>query len=151
MFLREFVEVVFHHVGHHLLHLVVRLTLYLQHQTLLQRVRTYARRVESLQYGHYAVNVFGCHVDVVVYGQLVAYALRVLAQQSVVVERADDIFHHLRVLFAQVGLPHLLLQLVIERCGVAVNLLLILRAAVLVAVIQRRHLVVAAYVLQRAV
>ena len=148
VFLRELVEVVLHHLPHKSLHLVVGSAVYLEHQTLLQRVRPYARRVERLEYGNHPVHLLRCHVDVVIYRELVADTLRVFPEQTVVVERSDDIFHHLPALRVKLRLPHLLLEFVVERCGVAVHTFLILRPVALVAVVQCRHLVVAPDVLE---
>ena len=148
MFLRELVEVVLHHLPHKSLHLAVGSAVYLEHQTLLQRVRPYARRVERLEYGNHPVHLLRCHVDVVIYCELVADTLRVFPEQTVVVERSDDIFHHLPALRVKLRLPHLLLEFVVERCGVAVHTFLILRPVALFAVVQCRHLVVAPDVLE---
>ena len=95
--LREVVEVLLYDCRHQLLHSVVGSAFYLQQQTLLQRVRTDASRVEGLQNAYYAVDVLHVAVDALIDSQFVAYRLAVLAQQSVAVERPDDVFHYLLV------------------------------------------------------
>ena len=67
-----------------------------------------------MQYADESLYVFFRAVYVVVYCKFVAYAVGGLAQQSVVVERTDDIFHYLLFLFRQVYVHHLLFQLVVE-------------------------------------
>ena len=67
--------------------------------------------------------------------QLVANDREVFSQQSVVVERANQIFQNITFLISQVEFAHLLFQLVVERFGFAVHDLLAflgIRAATLV-------------------
>ena len=60
------------------------------------------------------------YIDVVIDHQLIADAVEILAKQAVVVERADEIFHHFLFLVGEVLHIHLLLQLVVEGCGVSI-------------------------------
>ena len=142
--LREVVEVLLYDCRHQLLHSVVGSAFYLQQQTLLQRVRTDASRVEGLQDSDYAVDVLNVAVDALIDSQFVAYRLAVLAQQSVAVERPDDVFHYLLVVLREVYLAHLLLQLVVERARVAVYHLLVVGriGSVGSGVSRRRHVFV---------
>ena len=73
------------------------------------------------------------YIDVVIDDQLIADAVEILAQQAVVVERSDKIFHHFLFLVGEVLHIHLLLQLVVEGCGVAIYHLFVF-GCVLVAV-----------------
>ena len=66
------------------------------------------------------------HVDIMIDGQLLTEHLKVFSQQSVIVERANQVFHHVVLLVAHVELTHLLLQLVIERGGLTKHHLLAL-------------------------
>ena len=109
----------------------------------MQRAGADAGRVQLLQQPEHALYFGGTGIQVVIDGQLVAQLGEVLAQQSVVVERADEVFHDVVLALGQVHQSHLLLQLVVERDGLAVDhfLALVGHAA---AVVDGQVLVVAA-------
>ena len=126
----ELVEVALHHPAHQFLEPPLGSSGYLQQQTLLQRAGADARGVERLQTVEHVDELRLVHVDVVVDGQFVAEVAHVLAQQPVVVERADEIFHDVALPIGELQLAHLLLELVIKRGGVAPDNLLIVGVGV---------------------
>ena len=81
--------------------------------------------------------------------QLVADGFEVFPQQTVVVERADEIFYHLVLRLVQFLLADLLFQLVVERGCVAIDHLLVVSVPIVLRVERRGHFVVATDVLQR--
>ena len=76
-------------------------------------------------------------------GQLIADSIRRLAEQSVVIERANEVLHDVTFAFSQAGKPHLLLQLVVEGNGVAQNVFLALFADAAATLVNGQFLVVA--------
>ena len=81
-------------------------------------------------------------------GQFVADAVEVFAQQSIVIERPDDVFHHVVLLLGEVLHVHLLFQRVIERGGVAVDGLLVVGILVVAVAAHLGHFVVPTYVVE---
>ena len=143
----EIVEASFHHRRHFLLQHRCLSAGNLQQQTFLQRFGAYARRVEGLQYLHHLGNLFFGGEYVAIQGQFVAQRVHVLAQQSVGIQRPDDIFHDVFLLVGEFHFQHLFLQFVIERGAVAVGHFLIV-GRLLAAPLGKRsfgHLVVHAY------
>ena len=124
--LRESLEVVVHHTLHQVLQARGVATLYLEQQTLLEVARTDAGRVELLQDGEHLGNLVLCDIEVMIDGQFVADGVELLAEQSVVVERADQIFQDIALTVRHVHLAHLFLQLVVERDAIPVDHLLAL-------------------------
>ena len=96
--------------------------------------------MQLLQHGF---NLLGRHVDVVIDGQLVAQHAQIFAQEAVVVQTADEVFHHGVLLIAEGEHAHLLFQPVIERQRVAINHLFIIGIVVVVGIVWRGHHVVA--------
>ena len=54
-------------------------------------------------------------VDVMIDGQFVTDGIEVLAEQTIVVQRSDEVFQDVTLTLCQVTLPSLLEQLVLER------------------------------------
>ena len=67
-----------------------------------------------MQHPQQAFHLLGRGHHVVIHSQFVAQRGCVLAQKAVVVERANEVFHHLLLPFRQVVLSHLPLQFVVE-------------------------------------
>ena len=84
------------------------------------------------------------YVHVVIDGKLIADAVQVFAQQAIVIERTDEVFHDFLLLVGKVLHVHLLLQLVVEGGSVAINHFLIVGVVLVVIPICVivRHLVI---------
>ena len=76
-------------------------------------------------------------------GQLIADSIQRLTEQTIVVERANEVLHDVTFALSQVGKPHLLLQLVVEGNGLTQYKFLALFADVAATVINGQFLVVA--------
>ncbi len=86
-------------------------------------------------------------------GQFVGNVVERFAQQSVAVERPDEVFHDFLLLRGEFQFTHLLLEFVVERCRVAPYHLLALGVVVAVGAVRGRcgHVVVSVQTLQRVV
>ena len=153
MLLGELVEMVLDDLLHEVAYDAFALGPYLQQQALLQRSGTDAWRVEGLELVEQLLNLFHRHVDVVVDGQFVGNVVERFAQQSVAVERPDEVFHDFLLLRGEFQFTHLLLEFVVERCRVAPYHLLALGVVVAVGAVRGRcgHVVVSVQTLQRVV
>ena len=93
----------------------------LQQQTLLQRACSDAGRVEVLQHEQHLFYLLLADIDIMIDGQLVGDILQRFAQHAIVVQRTDEIFHDVALLFGEIGHAYLFLQLVVEGYGLAIN------------------------------
>ena len=84
-------------------------------------------------------------------GQLVADGIEAFAQQTVVVERANQVFHDVVLTGCHVEQPHLLLQLVVKRGGLAVHHLLALLCHSVASMIHGQFIIITADIAQRIV
>ena len=84
-------------------------------------------------------------------GQFLAETVQVFAQESVAVERTDEIFHDVAFALSQLRLVHLLCHHVVERERIAVDHLLALLVGSHAAMIDGQIFVVAPNVLQRGI
>ena len=152
MLLGKLVEVFAYHCPHKCFEARFVTSVYLQQQTFLQCACADARRVKLLQYRRHPVYLLGADVQPVVYSQLVGNGVGALAQQSVVVERSDQIFHYLGLPFGQLCLAHLLFQPVVERYSITVyDLFTLFVGGHPASVVYRQVLVIASYSAQRLV
>ena len=87
----------------------------LEDKTLAQVVGANARRVKGLEQLHHLFHLLGRTLHVLKQLQLVTQAVGTLAQQSVVVERPNDILQNVALLGCDVLFSHLLVELVVER------------------------------------
>ena len=117
--MREVLEMVFDDSLHQFAHLAFRLPLDLQQQTFLQVSGTDAGRIKGLEKFKELFYLSRRHVDAVIDSQFVRDVVEALSQQSVTVERPDQVFHDRLLLFGELQLAHLLLQLIVERRCVA--------------------------------
>ena len=124
MFLGELIEIVLHHLRHQIFETRSIPTVNLQQKTLLQRTGTDARRVECLQQLKHLYQFLFCDIDVMIDGQFVTDGTEVLTQQTIVVERTDQILHHIALGIVHIEFAHLFLQLVVERHALAIDHLL---------------------------
>ena len=113
--LQQVVEVVADNLGQHFPHVEVFLALHLQQQALAQVARTHSRWVECLQASEHLAYLLGGGFEIVVDGHLVADGVETLAQQTVAVERAYQVFHDKPLALVEFQFHHLLLQFVVER------------------------------------
>ena len=143
MLFGEFVEIVAHHLLHELLEPRVLAPAYLQQQAFLQRAGSDAGGVEVLQQLQYVLYLLWRRVDVLVDGQFVADGVEAFAQQPVVVERADEVFHDVVLALAEVYHAQLVVQLVLKRRLLAEVHFLALLAHGLSAAVYGQFLVVA--------
>ena len=138
-------EIVVHHAFHQVAQLRWVSAFYLQQQALLQRSGSYTSGVEGLQHKQHLFYLFLGSIYVVIDGQLVAHYVEGLAQQSVIVERANQIFHDVALFWCKIHLANLLFQLVVERFCLAIHHLLSILAVRASALINGQILVIAPY------
>ena len=93
---------------------------YLDEQTFLQRAGTDTGRVKLPQDVHETFQLLGAGGDTLIYLQFIGHLNQAFLQKAVIVERADEVFHHLLLVFAEVVFAHLCLQLIIEGECVAI-------------------------------
>ena len=84
-------------------------------------------------------------------GQLLDDCVEGCTQQSIVIERTDQILHHITVAVGQLHLTHLLQQLVVERLCIAQHHVLALIGCRHAAVINGQVLIIAPYVLKGSI
>ena len=145
---RKIVEILRHHTPHHFFLWRVATTFYLQQHTFLQRACANARRIHLLQALQQPLNVGLADVNIMIDAQLLADVAKRCAQQSVFVERLDEIFQYVAVGVAELLLTHLCHQHVVERLLLCEDGLLLLVAPLLSALINGQFLVVAPNVFQ---
>ena len=115
----------------------------------MQRTGSDARRIELLQDGKHLLQFFGCGVYAVIDGQFVSERVQFLPQETVIVERANEILDDVTLFSGQFVLCQLFIELIVERSGVAVDNLLVLLSRLLSLIVDGiGHLVVASDVLQ---
>ena len=149
MFLGERVKLAGHHLLQDVFEFALRTPFHLQQQTLLQRPGANACGVEPLQDVQHLLYLRGRDVDVVVDGQFVTNRFYILSQVTVVVERTDEVFHHVFLRVREVLHHHLLFQFVVERFGVSVDNLLIIGVVLrMIGPVSVRHLIISADVFQ---
>ena len=151
MFPGECLEIVIHDTGHQRLHTRVRSAVYLQQQTLLQVSGTDAGRVEGLQHGQRLLDLLHRGVDVMVDSQFLADGVERLPQQTVVFQRADQVFHDVALTVGHLQFDELAFQLVIERLGGTIDHLLTLLDKRRTVMIDRQVLIVAPDAIQSLV
>ena len=153
--MREVLEMVFDDSLHQFAHLAFRLPLDLQQQTFLQVSGSDAGRIKGLEKFKELFYLSRRHVDAVIDSQFVRDVVEAFPQQSVTVERSDQVFHDRLLLFGEFQLTHLLLQFVVERCRVAPHHLfpvsVVSTGTAVVRGIGRGHCVVASQILKGTV
>ena len=139
-------------VGDHLLHLYLHprriLSVNLQEQALLKRRGTDACGVKALQQFLHLTQFRLRGVDVMIDGQFVADGVERLTEQSVIIERADQILHNIVLTGCHIEQSHLFLQLVVERGSLSVHHLLAFLRHSTSTVIDWQFVVITSYIAQ---
>ena len=89
----------------------------LQHQALLQALRPHPHRVKSLNSVQHPCQFFFRNIQSLIDGQFLHNGGQRFAQQTIVIQRTNEIFCHIVLLWGKVTLSQLLLHQFIERCG----------------------------------
>ena len=87
----------------------------LEAQTLLQRARSDTPRLEGLEEANESLHLGHIGIDVVIDGQFVGNRQGVLAQETIAIERTDEVVHDLALVLGEVVLADLSLQFLVER------------------------------------
>ena len=143
MLLGKSLEIVGNHLLHQRFYFRVVATADLYQQTFLQRTGTDARRIEVLQHFQHVLYLLVGGIDIMIDGQFVADHIRRLAQQTIVIQRADQILHDVALAVGEFRLTHLFHQLVIERLTLTIDHLLAILGHVTATVIDWQVLIVA--------
>lgn len=76
-------------------------------ETLLERAGADTARIERLEDTDQAVNLLDRSLQPVIDGKFVDYRFRILTEQTVIVERTDEVLHQFRLAFRQVVFTYL--------------------------------------------
>ena len=104
---------------------VTFLAFHLQEQAFLEIAGTYAGRVKVLQHIEHILDFPFAGIYVVIDGEFVFNGIERLAEQTVFIERTNQVFKYIALLVGKFEFAYLFVEFVVKRSGVAIDLLFI--------------------------